>query len=62
MIFSVAEQLAYASNLFTLHPGDVIATGSPDGTGGSKSPKRFLIPGDKVKISVGGACTLINSV
>ena len=62
MIFSVAEQLAYASNLFTLHPGDVIATGSPDGTGGSKSPKRFLIPGDTVKISVGGACTLINSV
>jgi 2-keto-4-pentenoate hydratase/2-oxohepta-3-ene-1,7-dioic acid hydratase in catechol pathway len=62
MIFSVAEQLAYASNLFTLHPGDVIATGSPDGTGGSRSPKRFLIPGDKVKISVGATCTLINSV
>ena len=62
MIFSVAEQLAYASALFTLHPGDVIATGSPDGTGGSRSPKRFLIPGDKVKISVGANCTLINSV
>ena len=62
MIFSVAEQLAYASNLFTLYPGDVIATGSPDGTGGSRSPKRFLIPGDKVKISVGANCTLINSV
>lgn len=62
MIFSVAEQIAYASNLFTLRPGDVIATGSPDGTGGSRSPKRFLIPGDTVKISVGAACTLINSV
>jgi len=62
MIFSVAEQIAYASNMFTLRPGDVIATGSPDGTGGSRSPKRFLIPGDTVKISVGAACTLINSV
>ena len=62
MIFSVAEQIAYASNMFTLRPGDVIATGSPDGTGGSRSPKRFLIPGDTVTVSVGAACTLMNSV
>ena len=62
MIFSVAEQIAYASKMFTLRPGDVIATGSPDGTGGSRSPKRFLTPGDTVTVSVGAACTLINSV
>ena len=62
MIFSVAEQIAYASHLFTLRPGDVIASGSPDGTGGSRSPKRFLMPGDTVKVSVGTDCTLINSV
>ena len=62
MIFSVAKQIAYASKIFTLRPGDVIATGSPDGTGGSRSPKRFLTPGDTVTVSVGEACTLINSV
>ena len=62
MIFSVAEQIAYASKIFTLRPGDVIATGSPDGTGGSRSPKRFLTPGDTVTVSVGEAFTLINSV
>lgn len=62
MIFSVAKQIAYASKIFTLRPGDVIATGSPDGTGGSRSPKRFLTPGDTVTVSVGAACTLINSV
>ena len=62
MIFSVAEQIAYASKIFTLRPGDVIATGSPDGTGGSRSPKRFLTPGDTVTVSVGEACTLINPV
>lgn len=62
MIFSIAEQIAYASRLFTLRPGDVIATGSPDGTGGSRIPKRFLKSGDKVTISIGAACTLVNSV
>jgi 2-keto-4-pentenoate hydratase/2-oxohepta-3-ene-1,7-dioic acid hydratase in catechol pathway len=62
MIFSIAEQIAYASHLFTLQPGDVIATGSPDGTGGSRSPKRFLKSGDRVTISIGAACTLANSV
>jgi len=62
MVFSIAEQIAYASNLFALRPGDVIATGSPDGTGGSRNPKRFLESGDKVTISIGPACTLVNSV
>lgn len=62
MVFSIAEQIAYASHLFTLRPGDVIATGSPDGTGGSRNPKRFLESGDKVTISIGPACTLVNSV
>jgi 2-keto-4-pentenoate hydratase/2-oxohepta-3-ene-1,7-dioic acid hydratase in catechol pathway len=62
MIFSIAEQIAYASHLFTLRPGDVIATGSPDGTGASRNPKRYLKPGDTVKVSIGAGCTLINSV
>lgn len=62
MIFSIAEQISYASHLFTLRPGDVIATGSPDGTGGSRNPKRYLKPGDRVNVSVGTACTLVNSV
>lgn len=62
MIFSIAEQIAYASHLFTLRPGDVIATGSPDGTGGSRDPKRFLRSGDEVTISIGPACKLVNSV
>ena len=62
MIFSVAEQIAYASSIFTLHPGDVIATGSPDGTGGSRTPKRYLQRGDRLSISISGIGTLENSV
>ena len=62
MIFSLPEQIAYASSLFTLHPGDVIATGSPDGTGGSRTPKRYLNPGDVLSITVQGIGTLSNTV
>jgi len=62
MIFSLPEQIAYASSLFTLHPGDVIATGSPDGTGGSRTPKRFLKPNDSLAFTVKGIGTLSNRV
>ncbi|MBO6884097.1 MAG: fumarylacetoacetate hydrolase family protein [Marivita sp.] len=62
MIFTLPQQIAYASSLFTLHPGDVIATGSPDGTGGSRTPKRFLKPKDIVSITVQGIGTLSNTV
>lgn len=62
MIFSVAEQIAYASTLFTLEPGDVIATGSPDGTGGSRNPKRYLAAGDVVRVTVSGVGDLVNAV
>jgi len=62
MVFSIAEQIAYASHLFTLRPGDVIATGSPGGTGGSRNPKRYLTVGDIVEVSIGSAGTLVNSV
>ena len=62
MIFSLPEQIAYASSLFTLHPGDVIATGSPDGTGGSLVPKRYLRANDVLTISIQGIGTLSNAV
>jgi 2-keto-4-pentenoate hydratase/2-oxohepta-3-ene-1,7-dioic acid hydratase in catechol pathway len=62
MIFGLAEQIAYISTLMTLLPGDVIATGSPDGTGGSRRPPRFLRKGDRVEIEVTGVGTLSNPV
>jgi 2-keto-4-pentenoate hydratase/2-oxohepta-3-ene-1,7-dioic acid hydratase in catechol pathway len=62
MIFGLPEQIAYVSHLMTLHPGDIIATGSPDGTGGSRSPKRFLRAGDVVEVTVSGVGTLVNRV
>ena len=62
MIYTIAEQIAYASQITTLEPGDVIATGSPDGTGGSRTPRRFLRAGDRLEVSVSGVGTLVNDV
>ena len=62
MIFSLSELIAYISNLLPLNPGDIIATGSPDGTGGSRSPTVFLNSGDCVEVSVERIGTLKNHV
>ena len=52
MIYSVAEQIARASELMTLDPGDVILTGTPAGVGVPKGT--FLKPGDKVDAEIAG--------
>lgn len=44
MIFGVAELISHASRFMTLHPGDIIATGTPAGVGHSTG--RYLRPGD----------------
>ena len=62
MIFAPDELIAYISHFTPLHPGDLIATGSPEGAGGSFSPTRFLKAGDQVEITVGGVGTLSNRV
>ena len=62
MIFSLSELIAYISNLIPLNPGDIIATGSPDGTGGSQNPSIFLKAGDCVEVAVDRIGTLKNHV
>jgi len=55
MIFSVAEIISHLSQLFTLHPGDVISTGTPPGVGAGIKPKpKFLKPGDVMELSIEG--------
>ena len=58
MIYSVAHLVAYASSIMTLHPGDVIATGTPDGVGSAREPPEFLSPGQTVHIEIEGIGTL----
>lgn len=52
MIYTVAEQIARASQLMTLDPGDVILTGTPAGVGVPKGT--FLNPGDKIDAEIAG--------
>ncbi len=62
MIFSVAESIAYISQLVTLEPGDIIATGTPDGVGFKRNPPLFLKAGDVVEVEIEGIGTLRNPV
>ncbi len=62
MIFSVAEIIAFLSSVMTLEPGDIIATGTPEGVGFTRDPPLFLQPGDSVEVSVEGVGTLRNVV
>lgn len=54
MIFTVAQIVAYLSELMTLEPGDVIATGTPPGVGMGHKPPRSLSPGDEMVLRISG--------
>ncbi len=62
MIFSVAESIAYISRLMTLQPGDIIATGTPEGVGFKRTPPIFLHHGDVVEVEIEGIGCLRNPV
>ncbi len=60
LIHGVAELIAYCSRSFTLHPGDVIATGTPGGVGAFGTPPTFLADGDLVEVEIERVGTLRN--
>lgn len=62
MIHSLWKQIAYLSQAFTLEPGDLIATGTPEGVGVGMDPQRFLQPGDVVRCEVEGIGAIENRV
>ena len=54
MIFTVRQIVSYMSRFMKLVPGDIIATGTPEGVGMGMKPQRFLKPGDRMEIEVKG--------
>jgi 2-keto-4-pentenoate hydratase/2-oxohepta-3-ene-1,7-dioic acid hydratase in catechol pathway len=60
MIFTVAEIISYISRYFTLEPGDVIVTGTPEGVAMGREDKPWLKPGDEVVVEVEKLGTLKN--
>jgi len=62
LIFDVSFLVAFASNVFTLEPGDLLLTGTPSGVGWARDPKVSLRPGDVVEVEVEGIGVLSNPV
>ncbi|WP_243612185.1 fumarylacetoacetate hydrolase family protein [Shimia aestuarii] len=54
MVFGVAEVISYLSQMMTLQPGDVIATGTPPGVGMGMTPPVYLRDGDVMELGVEG--------
>jgi 2-keto-4-pentenoate hydratase/2-oxohepta-3-ene-1,7-dioic acid hydratase in catechol pathway len=54
MIFGVAHIVSYMSRFMALQPGDIIATGTPQGVGMGMKPQRFLKPGDVMRLGIEG--------
>ncbi len=62
MLFNINELIEDLSTVFTLEPGDVIATGTPAGVGAGRSPQQWMWDGDVIEASVQGIGTLVNTV
>ncbi len=54
MVYGVAHLVSYLSQFMTLHPGDVISTGTPPGVGLGMKPQRFLKAGEVVELGIAG--------
>ncbi|MBU6130130.1 fumarylacetoacetate hydrolase family protein [Staphylococcus aureus] len=58
MILKIDELIEEISKYVALHPGDIIATGTPAGVGAGMQPPKFLQPGDEVKVTIDNIGTL----
>ena len=55
MVFGVAHLVSYVSHFITLHPGDIISTGTPPGVGMGKKPEPiYLKPGQTIRLGIDG--------
>ena len=62
MLFNINDLIEDLSIVFTLEPGDIIATGTPAGVGAGRNPQEWMKDGDVMECYVEGIGTLINTV
>lgn len=62
LIHDIYEQIAYLSQVMTLKPGDILATGTPAGVGVARDPQVFLQPGDVVRVEIDGLGHIKNTI
>lgn len=60
MIFNIADQVSHLSTRLTLHPGDIVLTGTPSGTGAEEN--KFLKPGDVMRVEIEGIGSIVNKI
>lgn len=62
LIHNIWQQVSYLSTAFTLEPGDILATGTPEGVGVARNPPVFLQSGDVVRCEIDGIGAIENKV
>lgn len=62
LIHTIPDQIAYLSTAFTLEPGDILSTGTPEGVGVARQPPVFLVPGDVVRSEIAGIGAIENPI
>jgi 2-keto-4-pentenoate hydratase/2-oxohepta-3-ene-1,7-dioic acid hydratase in catechol pathway len=62
LLFNINDLIEDLSTVFTLEPGDIIATGTPSGVGAGRDPQEWLYDGDLIEATVEGIGTIVNTV
>jgi 2-keto-4-pentenoate hydratase/2-oxohepta-3-ene-1,7-dioic acid hydratase in catechol pathway len=62
LLFDCLDLVEHLSTAFMLEPGDVVSTGTPGGIGAAMRPRRYLVPGDVVRIEIEGLGVLENPI
>ena len=62
MLFNINDLIEDLSTVFTLEPGDIIATGTPAGVGAGRNPQEWLHNGDVIEATIEGIGTIVNTI
>ncbi len=62
LLFNINYLIEDLSIVFTLEPGDIIATGTPSGVGAGRNPQEWMFDGDVVEATVEGIGTIVNTI
>jgi 2-keto-4-pentenoate hydratase/2-oxohepta-3-ene-1,7-dioic acid hydratase in catechol pathway len=62
LLFNINDLIEDLTTVFTLEPGDIIATGTPSGVGAGRDPQEWLYDGDVIEATVEGIGTIVNTV
>ncbi len=62
LLFNINDLIEDLSIVFTLEPGDIIATGTPSGVGAGRDPQEWMYDGDIVEATVEGIGTIVNTI